>query len=241
MSCRLELAPPRSGSAYARLSYRDVLDLCIVGVATCVSLDADQRVTSVRFGLGSVAARPVRAPRTEAFLDGKVLTDDVIAEAGRVSSGDANPITDQRASAEYRRLMVPVLTRRAARRSEQGLTLRPRQHPLRRGEPLGEALGQITWRDELGNDDRRARTGERTRLDATAEMRCGRTCRDDHDAIACLERGALARETDGGVTKRAEIARTNQTGDTRGRSFDQRSMLNAECSMLNECPNRFGH
>ena len=118
---------PRSGSAYARLSYRDVLDLCIVGVATCVSLDADQRVTSVRFGLGSVAARPVRAPRTEAFLDGKVLTDDVIAEAGRVSSGDANPITDQRASAEYRRLMMPVLTRRSLTRARDAAIAAPNE------------------------------------------------------------------------------------------------------------------
>jgi CO/xanthine dehydrogenase FAD-binding subunit len=114
---RIPTLPPRTGSAYARLSYRDVLDLCIVGVASCVTLDAERRVTHVRFGLGSVAARPVRAPQTEAFLDGKVLSDDVIAEAGRVSSGDANPITDQRASAEYRRLMMPVLTRRSLTRA----------------------------------------------------------------------------------------------------------------------------
>jgi carbon-monoxide dehydrogenase medium subunit len=113
---RIPALPPRTGSAYARLSYRDVLDLCIVGVASCLTLDADQRVTSVRFGLGSVAARPVRAPNTEGFLAGQVLTDDVIAEAGRVSSGDANPISDQRASAEYRRLMMPVLTRRSLTR-----------------------------------------------------------------------------------------------------------------------------
>jgi carbon-monoxide dehydrogenase medium subunit len=114
---RIPALPPRTGSAYARLSYRDVLDLCIVGVASCVTLDTEERVASVRFGLGSVAARPVRAPQTEAFLAGKVLTDDVIAEAGRISSGDANPISDQRASAEYRRLMMPVLTRRSLTRA----------------------------------------------------------------------------------------------------------------------------
>jgi carbon-monoxide dehydrogenase medium subunit len=114
---RVPALPDRAGSAYARLSYRDVLDLCIVGVAACVSLDEDSRVTSVRLGLGSVAARPVRAAQTEAFLAGQVLSDDVIAEAGRVSSGDASPISDQRASAEYRRLMMPVLTRRSLTRA----------------------------------------------------------------------------------------------------------------------------
>jgi carbon-monoxide dehydrogenase medium subunit len=114
---RIPALPPRTGSAYARLSYRDVLDLCIVGVAACVTLDAENRVTAARIALGSVAPRPVRAPKTEAYLAGRILTDDVIAEAGRVSSGDASPISDQRASAEYRRLMMPVLTRRSLTRA----------------------------------------------------------------------------------------------------------------------------
>jgi len=114
---RVPALPPRSGSAYARLSYRDVLDLCIVGVASCVSLDAQNRVASARVALGSVAPRPIRADNTEAFLAGKELTDEVIAEAGKVSSGDANPISDQRASAEYRRQMMPVLTRRSLTRA----------------------------------------------------------------------------------------------------------------------------
>ena len=107
----------RSGSAYARLSYRDVLDLCIVGVATGLALDGNNVVTTARLALGSVAARPVRATNTEAFLLGKVLTDDVIREAGNVASTDCNPITDQRASAEYRKQMVPVLTRRSLARA----------------------------------------------------------------------------------------------------------------------------
>jgi carbon-monoxide dehydrogenase medium subunit len=114
---RIPTLPPRTGSAYARLSYRDVLDLCIVGVASCVSLDGQNRVTSVRLALGSVAPRPIRATNTEAFLAGKELTDEVIVEAGRVSSQDANPISDQRASAEYRRQMMPVLTRRSLTRA----------------------------------------------------------------------------------------------------------------------------
>jgi carbon-monoxide dehydrogenase medium subunit len=128
---RIPALPARTGSAYARLSYRDVLDLCIVGVASCVSLDAEQRVSSVRFGLGSVAPRPVRAPQTEAFLAGKQLTDGVIAEAGRVSAGDANPISDQRASAEYRRLMVPVLTRRSLTRARDAAVASSNEGPDR--------------------------------------------------------------------------------------------------------------
>ncbi len=114
---RIPAPGPRSGSAYARLSYRDVLDLCIVGVASGIKLDAGNRVTSARLALGSVAPRPVRAANVEAFLLGKELTDEVIREAGNVSSQDANPITDQRASAEYRKQMMPVLTRRSLARA----------------------------------------------------------------------------------------------------------------------------
>jgi carbon-monoxide dehydrogenase medium subunit len=114
---RIPALPERTGSAYARLSYRDVLDLCIVGVAAGVTLSPEGRVTGVRIGLGSVAAKPVRAAQTEAFLEGKELTADTIREAGQVSSSDATPISDQRASAEYRRLMLPVLTRRALARA----------------------------------------------------------------------------------------------------------------------------
>lgn len=114
---RVPALPARSGSAYARLSYRDVLDLCVVGVASCVSLDAGKRVTVARVALGSVAPRPVRAANTEAFLVGKELTDEAIVEAGKVSSQDANPISDQRASAEYRRQMIPVFTRRSLTRA----------------------------------------------------------------------------------------------------------------------------
>ena len=59
----------------------------------------------------------MRAANVEAFLLGKELTDEVIREAGNVSSQDANPISDQRASAEYRKQMMPVLTRRSLARA----------------------------------------------------------------------------------------------------------------------------
>ena len=46
-----------------------------------------------------------------------MLFRSVIHEAGAVASTDCNPISDQRASADYRRLMVPVLTRRSLARA----------------------------------------------------------------------------------------------------------------------------
>jgi carbon-monoxide dehydrogenase medium subunit len=92
----------RSGSSYARMSYRDVLDLAIVGVASRLTLDEDGRIVEARVALGAVAPKPIRAPRTEALLEGQLLTDELIEEAGATAASEATPISDQRASAEYR-------------------------------------------------------------------------------------------------------------------------------------------
>lgn len=112
---RIEALPANTGSSYARLSYRDVLDLAIVGVAARLTLDDDGTVAVARLALGAVAPRPIRAPRTEALLEGRRLTDALVEEAGAVASEEATPISDQRASAEYRTLMTAVLTRRSLR------------------------------------------------------------------------------------------------------------------------------
>src|SRR5690242_9152841 len=66
-----------------------------------------------RIALGAVAPKVIRASRAEASLDGRPITPEAMAEAGRVAVGDAKPISDFRASAEYRRHLIAVLTKRA--------------------------------------------------------------------------------------------------------------------------------
>jgi carbon-monoxide dehydrogenase medium subunit len=114
--------PPRTGSSYARMSYRDVLDLAIVGVASRLTFDADGRILQARVALGAVAPKPIRAPRTEALLEGEVLTDELIEEAGATAAGEATPISDQRASAEYRTHVTGVLARRSLRAAADAAT-----------------------------------------------------------------------------------------------------------------------
>jgi carbon-monoxide dehydrogenase medium subunit len=112
---RVPIPSARTGSSYARMSYRDVLDLAIVGVASRLTIDEAGRIREPRVALAAVAPRPIRAPRTEALLEGKALDEALIAEAGAVAASEATPISDQRASAEYRTLMTSVLTRRSLR------------------------------------------------------------------------------------------------------------------------------
>ncbi|MFH0982903.1 MAG: FAD binding domain-containing protein [Planctomycetota bacterium] len=64
---------------------------------------------------GSVAFRPIRAPKAEQLLEGHTLTDEVIAQAAEGVMQEVSPIDDHRAGAAYRRAMCGVLTRRLLR------------------------------------------------------------------------------------------------------------------------------
>jgi carbon-monoxide dehydrogenase medium subunit len=88
------------------------LALVNVAVASWVDRDRNTFVTP-RIALGAVAPTIMRAPQAEAFLEGRAITPEAMAEAGRLAAAEARPISDFRASAPYRRDLVAVLTRRA--------------------------------------------------------------------------------------------------------------------------------
>jgi carbon-monoxide dehydrogenase medium subunit len=66
-----------------------------------------------RIVLGAVAPVPMRALNAEAFLAEKVWSQELLRDAARISSEESRPISDVRASLQYRRKMVAVLTVRA--------------------------------------------------------------------------------------------------------------------------------
>ena len=106
--------PPRSaneGSQYIKYKIREVMDLAFVGVASAVKLD-NGAVADTRIGLASVAPTPIRATDAEAIVNGRPLTDGLLDEAAEAASAQCTPISDLRCSAEFRREMVGVLTRR---------------------------------------------------------------------------------------------------------------------------------
>jgi carbon-monoxide dehydrogenase medium subunit len=102
---------PRSGGAYLRHTPRRELDIAVVGVASQVSL-ADGVCRKARIALASVAPTPVRATAAEQALEGGPLTPEAIAHAADLAVEAARPISDQRGSADFRRHLVRVLTRR---------------------------------------------------------------------------------------------------------------------------------
>jgi CO/xanthine dehydrogenase FAD-binding subunit len=106
-------APPGSGSAYVRLEYRRAMEIAVVGAAALVTLADDARIGWARIALTAVAPVCLRAPEAERLLTGAPLSDESVVAAARAAAEVAAPIDDVRASAEYRRRMIPVIVRRA--------------------------------------------------------------------------------------------------------------------------------
>lgn len=88
--------------------------LALVNVGASVWIDWEKNTfLAPRIALGAVAPKVIRAPQAEAYLEGRAITSETMAEAGRFAVSDAKPISDFRASAEYRRHLIAVLTKRA--------------------------------------------------------------------------------------------------------------------------------
>lgn len=104
-----------AGSAYEKVERR-VGDWAIAAAAVCVWMDGDT-IADAGVGLAAVGAPHFVSPGAEAALRGNSPTDDVINAAADAARADANPTTDQRGPAEYKRHLAGELTARAIRRA----------------------------------------------------------------------------------------------------------------------------
>lgn len=102
---------PNSGASYMRISARCGVDIAAVGVGVMATFN-DKGCKEARIVLGAVAPVPMHATRTEQLVQGRQWTQELIDEAGEEAAKEAKPISDVRASAEWRTKMVAVLTRR---------------------------------------------------------------------------------------------------------------------------------
>jgi aerobic carbon-monoxide dehydrogenase medium subunit len=100
-----------SGGTYLRHTPRRELDIAVVGVGTQLTVQ-DGTCTKARIALGAVAPVIVRATEAEAALEGQAVTPELLDKAAALAVNAARPISDQRGSAEYRKHLVRVLTRR---------------------------------------------------------------------------------------------------------------------------------
>lgn len=103
---------PHSGSAYIKLGRRKAMELATVGVGVSLTREGN-KCRDVRIVLGAVAATPIRARKAETLLRGERLDERTIEIASATAATESRPISNVRGSADYRRDMVRVLTKRA--------------------------------------------------------------------------------------------------------------------------------
>jgi xanthine dehydrogenase small subunit len=112
---RIPLVPDRQ-VRFRKIGTRRALAIAKVLVAVAWRPgDASGRPAAwndVRVALGSVAARPIRAPRTEAVLEGRVPDAAAADDAARTVMDEISPIDDIRSSAAYRRTVAGRVLRR---------------------------------------------------------------------------------------------------------------------------------
>jgi CO/xanthine dehydrogenase FAD-binding subunit len=102
---------PHARTAYFKLGLRNSMAISMVSLAILVEMEGT-KCKKVRIGLGAVAPTPIRSYRTEELLLNRKMTDELIDSCCERIKKEISPITDIRASAEYRKEMTSVLLRR---------------------------------------------------------------------------------------------------------------------------------
>ena len=115
---RIPSPPSGSGGAYLKIE-RKVGDYAAAAVACQLNIDSGGSIQNIGIGLTNVGSTPIRASSAEQLLQGKNPDEKMIAEAGRLSAADSEPMEDLRGSAEYKRALVKELTQRAIKLSLQ--------------------------------------------------------------------------------------------------------------------------
>lgn len=113
--------PENSVNTFYKLARRIGDAITVTGVAVTLVVE-NGACAKARIALGAVAPVVLRAKQAEALLEGQVLTPALIDAAAARAAAECSPIDDLRASADYRRHTVEVLTRRLVSRAWQELS-----------------------------------------------------------------------------------------------------------------------
>jgi carbon-monoxide dehydrogenase medium subunit len=111
---KLPAPKPNSGGAYLRFIPRNEMDIAVVSAGVSVVLDeAKATFVSARVALGAVAPIPLFAPEAGGLLAGRLVDELNIEAAAKIAQAAAKPISDMRGTAEQRKHLAFVMTKRA--------------------------------------------------------------------------------------------------------------------------------
>jgi carbon-monoxide dehydrogenase medium subunit len=109
---RVPIPPPKSGGAYVKLE-RKVGDFATAAVAVQLTLDGGGAVQKIGIALTNAGPTPIKAKKAEDFLRGKKPDAAAIAQAAQLASDEAQPSSDLRGPAEYKKGLAKELAKRA--------------------------------------------------------------------------------------------------------------------------------
>lgn len=109
---RVPAPPPRSGGAYLKFE-RKVGDYAIAAAAAFLVLNEDGTIAEAGIGLTNVFYKPLRAEAAEQALRGQRPSDDLFRTAAELAAQAADPSSDLRGSADYKRAVTRTMTYRA--------------------------------------------------------------------------------------------------------------------------------
>jgi len=118
------LKPDGAAADYQKFRRRAANSLGVASVAVYLELK-DGICRAARIVLGAVAPTPMLATRASKFLEGGPVDTSAIEKAADLAREEARPINDLRATAEYRRDLVQVLTKRAIRSAQHKINGKP--------------------------------------------------------------------------------------------------------------------
>ncbi len=131
--------PSDSGSAYVRLEYRRAMEIAVVGAGAVVSLDpdGDGRVVGASLALTAVAPTVIAVHGIADALIGRLIDESALADVAALAGDQASPISDLRASNDYRRHTVGVMARRAVEAASRRATGESILVPVNRSIGIG--------------------------------------------------------------------------------------------------------
>jgi CO/xanthine dehydrogenase FAD-binding subunit len=114
VAVRLPASAPGSGAAYLRFIPRNEMDIAVAGAGVSVTLDEKGSIfLSARIALAAVAPVPLLVPEAGEWLVGRPVKPENLKAAAHIAQEAARPIDDMRGTAEQRKRLSYVLTRRA--------------------------------------------------------------------------------------------------------------------------------
>lgn len=121
MITHVSLAKPKETArgSHVKLGLRSAMAISVVCLAVMLQMEGE-RCTKARVAIGAVAPTPIRAYRVERLLEGKTLDSDLIEECSGLIKRIITPISDIRASSEYRILVTSVLLKRCIHTALRG-------------------------------------------------------------------------------------------------------------------------